>query len=951
MNWRLFTWLTTILLLLSFVNAIGVYDNDGGFTYFISNPQPTINLTLQTTGDIVEVDVVELFINEDTYSLDLSERLNPGQTRTLSFNIINDFLVQDPLTTNDSVSMKVTVLDTTRKEVNVRGDPTEFSIELDTKNPIMLSPVAGQEFLIEEESVDLTFTFSEPIMYTAIRVDGDLKEELDVDEPEFSSYSAEHFFTFDSTDLEPGRNDISVVFEDLAGNRGTQDFVIFYRGIPLQTKLLTSEDDSDLEYYFSKEYPQLFNRTIFSQEQEFTLSVETSKQARCYYSSSLIDFAPLGEVTPKLEMGTSDNRTHSIIVNTVFEDQIWIGCQSPEYEADIAYLNDWMGYPNQLIKVRKNTGAELDIIEILPDSLVSTTPFDVDVLTSTKAACLYTFASFSGVIMQTENLVSHKATDIPAVNGNYDLTVTCLDVLNNRVTESQPIEIDITRGVRVTTYEPEYTDRSTATIRLTLSEDAECRYSTRQERVSDFDSLSTLNGDGLSRSFTTPTMVEGDNDFFIYCRKLNNVNMNKIEVTYDPKGPQIDNLTFLYDKEPTDYVGSTNEISFEFESESLTPIKDYHVRIDLPDSTFRDTISSSKATIKEDIEGATKLSIVAENELGRNSSVLSKTIRFDLAPPSLAIVVNGETVSITCIDSGSGCKNVYYGFSNTILDCNARNLYDDNDTITVQDYNYMCARGLDFVGNEGETQRTLITGFQIVTDDDDEAEVDDEAPPINFTFVGEVANGTRNETGEREVELEEEREEEDLEPLLPSATTNDEDNLPVILIIASAAALLIGLSGGAYYTYRKGYLDDQLEKMGIARAKPKSIDTSSSAYTTPVAPARTLSPEEKKSRYDDHLNKLNTFIDDTLDKRKNVFSSFKEKNRGKTKSYDDTLIKKKTASKKDSSFDEFYEKSSEPLKTTSSLEQEAEAFEKYHTTKSKDETEGKEIKKKRKSSK
>lgn len=942
----------SILFLLNVVYSVGVYDDQGNYVYYISNPDPYINVTLQSTAEIIQVRDATLTVNSNEYTHVISDQLFPTQTKNYSFTLDN-FAYSNLLELEDLIYFNLVVLDQQRERVSPRGDPVNFEIKLDTSIPRINFPEPGRDVLLSSTENEVMFDFNEKISYYRITVNGEVFQEFREPSLFLSDFRKSFDVEFPENLLNEGRNDLEIYFEDVAENPNSQNYSFFYRGEPLNITLLTKKEDSSLPYFYDSRFPDFFNKSIYSDEREFELVVETNKEAFCYYSSSLLSYDTFNKITPKTLMESSDGRVHTIEVNTAAEDKFWLACQNVTYVDDIAYLSDQLGLPNQLIGLKYNTGAELDFEHALPEGLVSGVPFNLDVKTSAKAVCTYSIDSSNPQLMDSENYLDHFKTGVESSDGEKPLEFTCFDLTYNIISQTNNIDIDKDRGIQVTSYEPKYTSSTSASIQISLSEDALCRYSDRQRRTSEFSQLDELPGTGLTRTLDVNGLTMGDNFYYIYCQKFNNVNLNTLNIIYDPNGPRLENLTFTNVGGDSDYISSPMRLSFEFDVVSLIPMDRYYVSLIYNNSIFEDTISSNSATIRENLIGANKLRIIGQNIIGQNSSPIEKNIKIDINPPVTNFLIQGETIKITCFDAESGCRSIKYGFANQLDNCNPRLSYDTNETLEVRDYNFVCASSQDNAGNTDEIQQELEPEFS-------GGGGNFRDPINNITEINRTDSDSDSDSEENDtiIDDEDENDVEPIQPFEPNLGQNDDDNNLTLAIIAGAAILLLGLGGGGYYAYRKGYLDDQLEKMGILKPQrnKNGAQTPGNYYSSPSTSLSQNSPAAKKSKYDDHLKRLNDFIDETLDKRNKVFGSFKDSHKGKAKGYEDTLIRRDSNKGKDSDFDSFYDstKKSNSNKDeikTSNIEKDAEEFEKYHKDR-KDEPDSKdkskEIKKKKK---
>lgn len=887
------------------VFSIGLYDDYGNFVYYVSNPTPQINVTIDSMAEPVNVTTANLEINSVAKSTLVNKILNPGTSNTFSFSF-DDFDFNTTLSENDEAKFNLEILSGDGLDAKTKGDPTNFDIRLDLKVPEITLPRPGKNIQLFEESAKLTLNFNERIIYYKAVVGSRVVKEETYSGSYIRDYNkiVDIFLTEEM--LEEGGNTLTITFRDLAGNTNSQSYLVSYRGADLDLSLVTRKEETGLKYYYNTEYLNFFNGTIYTSEEEFSMKVRTTKKAKCYYANNMLNFDTFNNALLKTETSSSDGYTHTFNVDTKTTSKIWVACRNVAYIDDVVYLNDVLGLKNSLVKVKKYNG-DIEITEVFPDSLLTSIPFNIDVSTNVKAVCDYTFANGAKNKLETNGYYKHYKRDISSQTGTFNLQVSCMDLLGEVDLVSKSLEIDPSKGVTVTNYEPMYIEKSSATLSLTLSEDAFCKYSLKQERTDDFLTLKNMSGNGLSRGFSVSGLSVGDNYVYVYCQKLQVVNQNTLKIIYDSIGPKIENLTFTNFGIKSDYVGSTSEIGLYFDVASLIPINMYYVEVEFENESKNFTVESNDVVINDDFNGANSVKVIAQNMLGTLSSAAEKLIRFDTEAPKVTVTLQGDKAIITCFDAKSGCYETMYGFSKTGIDCQVTKTYSLNESVLFEGKNYICAQSRDYAGNTQKELKALVLGFEFEEDDFE-----------NVSF---------EDFEEEEVEVEEEP---DVDPFIPDT------NIPVdsgggtgAVVAASLVLFVAALGGGGYYAYRKGYLNEQLEKMGILkRGSSTQSSTFSNVKNSVVNKVKSVAKREDKSKkYDDHLKKLNSFIDDTIDRRKNVFEGFASSGKGKVKNYDDTLNKKND--------DEFY-KAKKSVNNSNDIKSEAEDFEEFHKKKQSD---------------
>jgi hypothetical protein len=307
-----------------------------------------------------------------------------------------------------------------------------------------------------------------------------------------------------------------------------------------------------------------------------------------------------------------------------------------------------------------------------------------------------------------------------------------------------------------------------------------------------------------------------------------------------------------------------------------------------------------------------------------------------LAPPILGFSVNGDSFKINCIDSKGDCIRLRYGFADDELSCNPRISYELDESIKIRGNEVACAIGYDMSGNFGEVVKVFGSSTS------GRVEFDRNATTVENPI-------DEPETSQEDPEEEPVEEEPLSDPFSSDPFENIEDDSGNGLIIAAIVLMVATLGGGStYYAYRKGYLDNQLQKFGILKEHSKINDAikkdevklnkpMNNTENSIKTPIENTSNTKNKSSYDNHLNKLNKFIDDTISEGNELFDNFDGVDKGKVKDYDDTLLTKKAGkSVSKEEFDEFYGKSKNSSLSNNnrkSVEDEAADFEKFYKNK------------------
>ena len=617
---------------------------------------------------------------------------------------------------------------------------------------------------------------------------------------------------------------------------------------------------------------------------------------------------------------------------------------------DVAYLSNSLGISNSLITLKTYQNSTIDIIDYSPKNEVTSTFFSASAKTNNLAICSFKLDSNTFSQMTSVNYVNHLSSSITTNNGNHTLNFKCFDVLNNIALKSYNLNIDNTKGVNIVSYSPKFSGNSQVIVNLVLSEDVVCKYSNKVESPADFMTLKNLSGFGFNRNFSA-TLSNRNNIFYIYCDKGTIVE-NILSIIYDSSSPVLSNFVFLNNNVKSNYSGDDKKLEFKFDVNSSIPVTNYYVKVIFADSSknILRTFSSNDISISGDFRNASKISVIAQNEVGKNSTALEKTIQFDFEEPVVSFVNSNGVVSIRCIDSQSGCDKIYYGISSTPIDCNAKLKYTLNGNFTVQKNNYVCAEAFDRVGHRGFKQELILVSAY---GSGSSNSLNNSQSSNNKPLDGR--NMTELESDEEEFIDDSSNDENDnsnAEDEEDAWVSNNYDEQPQdagvnYILIAAIVLILVSVSGGGYYAYKKGYLNKELERMGIK--KPTNAKVNSTLTNTPQTQLQASSKNNasnntlSRTKYDDHLNKLNSFVENTIQKRKDMFDKFgvktntpKQKETTGVQGVKNRKISNKGLTAED--MDDFYEgaKGSVGSKTQDpNYKHEAENFEEYYQKKKK----------------
>lgn len=728
--------------------------------------------------------------------------------------------------------------------------------------------------------------------------------------------------------------------------------------------LVTKRDDSDLKYFYDNRFPSFFNNKIYVEDKIFTLKIETNGDALCYITPDLDSFNENFEAIVDFEstrlFETADSRTHIYDMNlNEFGNKYWIGCM--KNTGVKAYLSEYLNIGKALVefKLFNESTLEIDSNSIYPeeDSVITRQGFPSSLVTTSDAICEYEFDGETSTY-GSSNFKNHDTDMQVDSNGMYDLSISCFNRIYDVVEEKIGFEIDDNRGINVVSYTPKVSTSEQTDVDITISEYPAkgCRYSFSgsKQNYSQYSPIS-FSQDSLKGSFSTAQLSEGENRIYIHCiNELDFKSVDFIDLFYISTLPTINNVSFVnhngLKKVYSDYASNLSNLEIMLDVSSNISIQGYNVTLSGINGTVVSFIKdSAQFTLSGNFENITDLQFQVLAEYDIRSEVYEKRLLFDLSSPVINIEQNGAMVSISCSDYESGClNNTLYGFSQTPM-CDPKQKYGEGIEIADEDQSYVCAKGYDKVGNIGMDSLKINKEDLFGIENDTNVSKN---PLLNKTNTSEQNKSDNDE----------ELYEDPFSTASEDIGSNESSSDYTYVVVGAIFLVLAASGGGGYYAYKRGYLNSQLEKLGIKKGggknnigknlktQPVSKKPISAAdeNTRKISPfkkkddmqSKKSTPTSKKSSYDEHLSKLKNFVDHTLDNRKDVFDSFSSTGKGKVKGYDDTLVKRNQKIKDSDEFDSVYESKKENKKAdlqdeSVDFKKQVEDFEEYYSKKKK----------------
>ncbi|MCA9459970.1 MAG: hypothetical protein KC550_05475, partial [Nanoarchaeota archaeon] len=500
-------------------------------------------------------------------------------------------------------------------------------------------------------------------------------------------------------------------------------------------------------------------------------------------------------------------------------------------------------------------------------------------------------------------------------------------------------------GFKILDYSPKYSSSSSVTVNLDLNLDIECKYSADNKITpQSYASLPSLTGSGLKKSFSASGLIEGeDNFFFIFCNKDDTLVSDNVNIIYDPNGPLITNFSFVNSGIKSDYLASKDKMRFEFELKSSIEVANYTLELIGGDSLVTEIFHSKKASFNMNLSPYTAIRVYATNKVGIKGNVIQKSLIFDLEEPIISFSKSSGKVKIICTDITSSCDKIYYGFSLSPLNCKAKINYElsGNTSIEFGKNNYICADAYDKVGNKVSSFESLFSNTAVVIDDPNNDDIN-ETDLDDDNVIDLDDDNNYNKTDDGKIDYVDDGDDDLYNP--GDFDNRDPSDSNTYWLIAAIVLVLFGISGGGYYAYKKGYLNEQLKKMGFKLPNQNSnngqgISQNGTPYYTSNINKNNLSGNAnnkrvKTSNYDKQLEKLNKFVNEKISSDNNIYDKFK-KTPSNSNSEADSLMKKKEkiSSISEQDFDEFYANSRGEIldkNASKNIEQEAEEFEKFY---------------------
>mgnify|MGYP006267613379 CR=1 FL=1 len=909
------------------------------FVYYTSNSNPQIELEIDSQSNSILTINSILYNSEPRQYTFLPQEILAFGSADVTFNFPQNLvseLRQNPISVELDISSSSSNFGNNIKTI---GDPTSFFIDYinrttiihysSKKDPSLKS--LSQILIMRGDDSEITFHLDNKIVEYEIQIGSQINES-----GIFSSNilgEIPNQFTTEISTLEAGRYPVEIYYKDIAGNEEIKNFELAISNPPLEiTKVYSMQDSKSLYNYY---YNSKFNENkIYSNSRNFEFVFETNYEASCYIEQ-VSEFRDFFNANSK----TNQVRTHvlniSIASTSSQKDGIWIMCEdvnSNFREEERVYLSEKLFQNRELIDVEYiESRNDFSITSARPSGVITYTPIRLEATTNYPSVCEYLISNTE----QSRNLDSnfsanflrhYKSNVLPINEGEFDIEISCTDKLYNIDTTTLNIEIDTSRATELIDWNPKFSATQLVDFEIEISDESASCGIISNNRV--------LGSNNLEESIIQPTSQDGSMLYFNQIGPFSKIGKNEnlylrcqtaegiveelnFYLIYDPVGPRVLSVD-LYNEEygPTEFFSNSNYMRIEVNSNSSS-IQYYLVEFENSNITINST--SNSIEVNDNFSLDSSVQIRAVDQLQRESNNLIKNFQFDEESPNLVIELGGSSTKriITCDDLESACVRILYGTSSIKSSCLARTQYNQGEEVDIFGKNYLCAEAIDEAGNRVNITQQVSSNsgpFNPLGSNNSDEDPFTNPPSTNedtnlSTNISPTNSNTSN-SGE--------------DPFTPSEPIRvpDEDEFNWVLL-AAFGFLLLGVGGGGFYAYKKGYLDEQLKKMGIVtkrRNTPSSnLDVQSSNYSQ--IPKKNLDKNKfqssvsqnntNQSKYDSHINKLNSFINSTLNKDSEMFDQFEKerinKESNKKPSLKETLIRNKVkANDEKESFEKFH---------------------------------------------
>ncbi|MFT4244037.1 MAG: hypothetical protein ACMXYB_01115 [Candidatus Woesearchaeota archaeon] len=937
-------------------HAISFYeDKNGTKIVFTTNLNPMISLNLESMSNSILV-VEEILVNgiKREYP-NLPRNIEPFNSVELNFLIdFDDVMINS---SNTSVVININSQDESSQSLDTLGDPTQFKInyvpsqielskyKVQTKDSTQIENIENSNILIREG--DLNFVLEFPVYLTEfdVRLDSQIIKNEKFNSKKLSDLPRS--IEIDTSSLAKGSYDFQVTYKDVSGNSRILNLNLIVLDKPLEiTKVFSNVDDSSYGYYFDTRFS---NSEIFTNSRNFEIVFETNQEASCYKEEldSFNEFVTASPITNQVI-------SHRIPIEISGSNQngVWIMCEnidSQTEEADRVYLSESIFGLRGLFSIKLlQEETPISILSAEPSGLVTSEPIIIDIRTSSMGICEYEIESLEifSILDMSENFTRHRKTDVlSSQQGEFEILINCFDRLYNRASKTLNLNIDSTQQIRIIDFKPKLAFREFHDFEIQISDtSATCRLLFPSSQNNLEFTQSRVEGRTLHFNNVGPFLEEGRVDMVLRCtNRESRVSTNEFQITVDKTVPTINSVNLFNSVSgPTTFFSNSSYMKMEIDSN----IQDLaYFMVEFSNSQILINSSGSSIEVFNDFSQDTSFKVRGVDLYGRSTPEFTQNYQFDNQVPQLIITMGSSSTNliIKCVDENSGCHSVFYGTSSTKDTCQARTPYEENSEVDVFDKNFLCVRALDNAGNE-----------VFLIEELDTTPPDDFIPsPTQEQIIEPLENETPPPNIDSQTPSSSSIDEED--PFIPEEPFVPQDSEFNFILLSAFAFIVLLVGAGGYYSYSKGYLDNQLIAMG---AKKKSTSSRNDNHKkvgtyseipkkdlnkTPISSSitnlgnSTVTNTKNESKYDSHLSKLNEFIDSTLKKDSNVFDEFKnETNKEKTKNFNDNIDNsRKNSNIFDSFKNDISKKETETFKDTllkskNSMKDEKESFEDFY---------------------
>ena len=441
-----------ILMFSSSIFASGFYldSSVNEFQIYTSNEKPQIQLEFESkSSEQLQVEKIKFDGTSISYT-NLPRNISPNEKVNLNFTFPNSVDL-----VSNSVDVELEVKPTNElisDELELVGDPLEFTVNYLPSNTAIthyssqkspLKQVLSFGPIIRGDDEELHLHFEHRIVKYEFQVDNQY-----FTSEEFISSELQDIpdtVSIDVSSLNSGSYDVTVAYENIAGDVNVQTFILTIADLPLAiTKVYNKADSNSYPYYFNSKFN---TNEIYASSRNYDLVFETNYEATCYFEQA-VEFKDYFNVIPITNQVKEHRIPIELFQSSVRKAGMWIMCenvQSPFKEEERVYLSEKIFNEKTLIDfIYLDSQNDFDITYSYPKEIITFTPPIVEAHTNHDSFCEYSVTNKENyVLMQANsNYLEHKKND--SINfplGNIVVNLKCTDKVYNIAEERLEFEV------------------------------------------------------------------------------------------------------------------------------------------------------------------------------------------------------------------------------------------------------------------------------------------------------------------------------------------------------------------------------------------------------------------------------------------------------------------------------------------------------------------------------